>query len=100
MTERDFRERMRALNEKEIEIANQRDDLQRQYLEEYPIQINDKCVDRDGKVCWVSNIRFNGPHSLSPYFLVNYPKQNGERSRVAICVLGGLTKKNKKINIK
>lgn len=57
MTEDDFVKQMRALNEKEIEIARQKYELKKQYLEEYPIQINDK-VDCNEKVCWISNIRF------------------------------------------
>ena len=80
MTEKDFEKQMRALNEKEREIAHQKHELQRQYLEEYPLQVGDKCVDRDGKVCWISNIRFFSESSTSMYFLVNYPKKNGERS--------------------
>ena len=50
MTEEDFVKQMRALNKKEMEIAHQKHELQRQYLEEYPLQVDDKCVDRDGKV--------------------------------------------------
>lgn len=48
---------MRALNEKEIEIARQKYELKKQHLEEYPIKINYK-VDYNEKACWVSNIRF------------------------------------------
>lgn len=80
MTEKDFEKQMRALNEKGREIARQKYELKKQYLEEYPIQVDDKCVDRDGKVCWISNIRFLSESSTSMYFLVNYPKKNGERS--------------------
>lgn len=57
MTEKDFEKQMRALNEKEIEIARQKYELKKQYLEEYPIKINDK-VDCNEKACWVCNIRF------------------------------------------
>lgn len=92
MTEEDFVKQMRALNEKEMEIAHQKHELQRQYLEEYPLQVGDKCVDRDGKVCWISNIRFLGESSTSMYFLVNYPKKNGERSQVERSVYRELTK--------
>ena len=92
MTEEDFVKQMRALNEKEMEIAHQKHELQRQYLEEYPLQVGDKCVDRDGKVCWISNIRFLGESSTSMYFLVNYPKKNGERSQVEHSVYRELTK--------
>ena len=56
MTEDDFVKQMRALNKK-IEIARQKYELKKQYLEEYPIKINDK-VDYNEKACWVSNIRF------------------------------------------
>lgn len=92
MTEKDFEKQMRALNEKEMEIAHQKYELQRQYLKEYPLQVNDKCVNCDGKVCWISNIRFFGKSSTSMYFLVNYPKKNGERSQVERTVITGLTK--------
>lgn len=57
MTEEDFVKQMRALNKKEIEITRQKYELKKQYLEEYPIKINDK-VDCNEKACWVSNIRF------------------------------------------
>ena len=57
MTEKDFVKQMRALNEKEIQIARQKYELKKQYLEEYPMQINDK-VDCNEKACQVSNIRF------------------------------------------
>lgn len=92
MTEKDFEKQMRALNEKEMEIVHQKYVLQRQYLKEYPLQVDDKCVDRDGKVCWISNIRFFNESSTSMYFLVNYPKKNGERSQVERTVITGLTK--------
>lgn len=91
MTEEDFEKQMRALNEKEMEITHQKYELQRQYLKEYPLQVNDKCVDSDGKVCWISNIRFFGA-STSMYIMVNYPKKNGERSQVDRNVYRGLTK--------
>lgn len=92
MTEDYFVKKMRAFNEKEMEIAHQKWKLQRQYLKEYPLQENDKCVDRDGKVCWISKIRFFNESSTSMCFLVNYPKKNGERSQVERTVLIGLTK--------
>lgn len=92
MTEEDFVKQMRALNEKEMEIAHQKYALQRRYLKEYPLQVDDKCVDRDGKVCWISNIRFFSESSTSMYFLVNYPNKNGERSQVGRNVFRGLTK--------
>ena len=57
MTEEDFVKQMRALNKKEIEITRQKYELKKQYLEEYPIRINDKC-DCNEKACWVSSIRF------------------------------------------
>lgn len=50
MTEDDFVKQMRALNKKEIEIACQKYELKKQYLEEYPIKINDK-VDCNEKAC-------------------------------------------------
>lgn len=49
-TEEDFVKQMRALNEKEIEIARQKYELKKQHLEEYPIKINYK-VDCNEKAC-------------------------------------------------
>ena len=92
MTEKDFEKQMRALNEKEMEIAHQKYELQRQYHKEYPLQVDDKCVNRDGKVCWISNVRFFSPSSTVMYFSVNYPKKNGERSQVDRNVFTGLTR--------
>ena len=92
MTEDDFVKQMRALNEKEKEIANQKWKLQRQYLKEYPLQVNDKCVDYNGEVCWISNVRFFSPSSTVMYFSVNYSTKNGERSQVERNVFIGLTK--------
>lgn len=92
MTREDFEKQMRALNEKEKEIANQKWKLQRQYLKEYPLQVNDKCVDYNGKVCWISNVRFFSPSSTVMYFSVNYPTKNGERSQANRNVFAGLTK--------
>lgn len=92
MTEEDFTKQMRALNEKEMEIAHQKYELQRQYLKEYPLQINDKCVAYNGRVCWISDIRFVNESSTSMYFLVNYPKKNGERSQIKSTVYREPTK--------
>ena len=87
MTEEDFEKQMRALNKKEIEIARQKYELKKQYLEEYPIRINDK-VDCNEKACWVSNIRFTTLQSTSIYFLVSNPKKDGTRSNREQCAWG------------
>ena len=92
MTEKDFVKQMCALNEKEMEIAHQKYALQRRYLKEYPLQVDDKCVDRNGKVCWISNVRFFSPSSTVMYFSVNYPTKNGERSQANRNVFTRLTK--------
>lgn len=92
MTEEDFVKQMRALNEKEMEIAHQKYALQRRYLKEYPLQVDDKCVDYNGEVCWISNVRFFSPSSTVMYFSVNYSTKNGERSQVERNVFRGLTK--------
>lgn len=80
MTEEDFVKQMRVLKEKELEIKYQMRELQQQYLKEYPIQINDKCVDRGGKVCWVCKIHFYDTSATFPHFMVNYAKKDGTRS--------------------
>lgn len=77
MTEEDFRKQMRVLKEKELEIKSQMYELQKQYLKEYPIQINDKCVDRNGKVCWVCKIHFYDLSTTGLQFMVNYAKKDG-----------------------
>lgn len=80
MTEKDFEKQMRVLKEKELEIKHQMYELQQQYLKEYPIQINDKCVDSNGKVCWVCKIHFYDLSTTYPQFMVNYAKKDGTRS--------------------
>lgn len=80
MTEEDFVEQMRVLKEKGLEIKHQMYELQQQYLKEYPIQINDKCVDSGGKVCWVCKIYFYDLSTTNLQFMVNYAKKDGTRS--------------------
>ena len=80
MTEDYCVKKMRALNDKEREIVRQKLELQEKFIEEYPLQVNDKCVDSDGKVCWISKIRFYDSSATHPYFMVNYAKKDGTRS--------------------
>lgn len=93
MTEEDFVKQMRVLKEKELEIKHQMYELQQQYLKEYPLQVNDKCVDSDGKVCWISRIYFYSSSATThPYFMVNYAKKDGTRSNREQYAWGGITK--------
>ena len=88
MTEEDFVKQMRVLGEKESETKHQMYELQRQYLKEHPLQVNDKCIDSDGKVCWISRIYFCSSSATHPYFMVNYAKKDGTRSNREQCARG------------
>lgn len=92
MTEDDFVKQMRVLGEKESETKHQMYELQRQYLKEHPLQVNDKCIDSDGKVCWISRIYFCSSSATHPYFMVNYAKKDGTRSNREQYAWGGITK--------
>ena len=81
MTREDFEKRMAALEDKEIAVRQEMKKLQREYLANYPIHPDDKCVDRDGKVCWVDSLCFLTHSSTKINFRVNYAKQDGSRSK-------------------
>lgn len=72
---------MKALIDKEMAIQQEERDLQNEYLSSYPIQPNDKCIDKEGKVYWISRLIFATPHSMNVHCMVNYQNKDGLRSK-------------------
>lgn len=87
-----FQERMDALSVKPRVVENEIRELQEEYIATYPIQPGDKCIDENGKPCWLSRIVFANIYSTHPLFLVNYPKMDDTRSKQEEYVYGKLTK--------
>lgn len=92
MTQEEFRKRMKALLDKETAIRKEKDNLQNEYLASYPIQPGDKCVDESGSLCWLNRTVFLGYRNTRPYYLINYPKTDGTRSKREKYYFGKLTK--------
>lgn len=65
---------------------------QKAFIDEYPIKEGDKCVDGDGKVCWIKRIQFNSVTSKTPDFVVNYAKKDGTRSNRDLHAYSGVAK--------
>ncbi len=92
MTKKEFEKRMNALNEKQDAIRQEMVKLQVDYISSYPVKPGDKCVDEQGKICWVVDIRFWEASSTWMRILVNPAKKDGTRSRREEYAYGELTK--------
>lgn len=92
MTKEDFRKRMSALNEKRTAITQEMVQLQNEYISSYPVKIGDKCIDEQGKICWVCDMRFWEASSTHIRILVNPAKKDGTRSRREKYAYGEITK--------
>ena len=92
MTKEDFRKRMSALNEKRTAIMQEMVQLQNEYISSYPVRIGDKCIDEQGKICWVCDMRFWEASSTRIRILVNPAKKDGTRSRREKYAYGEITK--------
>lgn len=92
MTKEDFRKRMSALNEKRTAIMQEMVQLQNEYISSYPVKIGDKCIDEQGKICWVCDMRFWEASSTRIRILVNPAKKDGTRSRREKYAYGEITK--------
>ena len=83
MTQEEFKKRMRVLQGKSVAIEQEMKNLQNEYLSSYPVQPNDKCIDSEGKVYWISRLILATPHSINVHcnsiILVKSPKLNKER---------------------
>ena len=82
MTKQELNEKVKV--QQEI-ISKAKDDINsfvKEYIKSLPINVDDKCKDSNGKVCWIASIE---PTRLSSYFglvdvRVNYAKKDGTRS--------------------
>lgn len=90
MTQEEFEKRMSVLKGKSVEIEREIKNLQKEYLSSYPIQPNDKCIDSEGRVCWIIRLFF--AYSINVYFKVNYQKKDGSRSKREQYYFGKVTK--------
>lgn len=92
MTKEEFEKRMSALYEKRVAITREMKNLQDEYVSNYPIKPGDKCVDEQGRICWLCRISFWNSSSTSPQILVNYTKMDGTRSKREQYAYGEVTK--------
>ena len=92
MTQEEFEKRMSVLKDKSRAIEREIKNLQNEYLSSYPIQPNDKCIDREGRVFWISRLIFATPHSINVHCMVNYQNKDGSRSKREQYYFGKITK--------
>ena len=92
MTKEEFEKRMRVLKGKSVAIEREMKNLQNEYISSYPIQPNDKCIDSEGKVYWISRLIFSTPQSINVHCLVNYQNKYGLRSKREQYYFGKITK--------
>lgn len=92
MTKKEFEKRMSALNEKQDAIRQEMVKLQEDYISNYPVKPGDKCVDEQGKICWVIDMRFWEASSTWMRILVNPAKKDGTRSKREEYAYGEVTK--------
>lgn len=92
MTQEEFEKRMSVLKGKRMAIEREIKNLQNEYLSSYPIQPNDKCIDSEGKVYWISRLILATPNSINVHCMVNYQNKDGSRSKREQCYFGKITK--------
>lgn len=91
MTQEEFEKRMRVLKGKRMAIEREIKNLQNEYLSSYPIQPNDKCIDSEGKVYWISRLIL-ATNSINVHCMVNYQNKDGSRSKREQYYFGKITK--------
>lgn len=92
MTQEEFKNRMSVLKNKSVAIEREIKNLQNEYLSSYPIQPNDKCIDSEGKVYWISRLILATPNSINVHCMVNYQNKDGSRSKREQYYFGKITK--------
>lgn len=90
MTQEEFEKRMSVLKGKRMAIEREIKNLQNEYLSSYPIQPNDKCIDSEGKVYWISRLIL--ANSINVHCMVNYQNKDGSRSKREQYYFGKITK--------
>lgn len=94
MNQEVFEERLEALYDKRQAIEKDIRELQKSFVDDYPIKSDDKCVDEKGTICWLCRVMFCSTYATEPTFLVNYSRKNGTRSKCGVYYSGNLTKVN------
>lgn len=92
MTQEEFEKRMSVLKGKRVAIEREIKNLQNEYLSSCSIQSNDKCIDSEGKVCWISRLILATPNSINVHCMVNYQNKDGSRSKREQHYFGKITK--------
>lgn len=92
MTQEEFEKRMSVLKGKSLAIERELKNLQNEYLSSYPIQPNDKCIDCEGRVYWISRLILATPYSIDVHCMVNYQNKDGSRSKREQYYFGKITK--------
>ena len=95
MTKEEFEKHMKVLDDKRIAIQQEMTNMQAEYIANYPIQPDDKCVDKEGKICWVKKLLFWTDLSTRLIIVVNYTNKDGSRSKRGYYLFDGyITKLN------
>lgn len=92
MTKQEFEKRMSTLKQKQNAITQEMVQLQNEYISSYPVKPDDKCIDEQGKICCVKDIRFWEASSTWMRILVNPAKKDGTRSKCEQYAYGEVTK--------
>lgn len=96
MTQEEIKEQLKALVEKKKVINMEIEKLQDECLANYPIRPGDKCMDKEGRICWVDRLLFWDTSSILPTIFVYYQKKDGTLYKRSEQVLNdGFTKINK-----
>lgn len=76
MTKEEFESKVRDLNARMNALYKEKLDVQKAYIENYPIQPGNKCLDSNGTVCHLSRMFFLYD-DCKPVFKVYYMKKDG-----------------------
>lgn len=99
MTQKEFEKHMEVLEDKRTAIQREMQNMQAEYIANYPIQPDDKCVDRKGKICWVKELLFWTDLSTRLIIVVNYTNKDGSRSKRGRYIYDGdITKLNETVD--
>ena len=91
MTQEEFKKKISDIQNKMSDLRAEIRQAQKEYMDSYPINSGDKCIDSNGKVCWFSRICFTYSAS-TPDIKVFYPKKDGTRSMREQNAYGAVTK--------
>lgn len=79
MTQEEFKKKIWSIQDKIMELKTEIRNVQKEYIESYPIKPGDKCLDDQGRVCWFARICFSYSN-YAPDIKVFYSKKDGTPS--------------------